>query len=108
MYIGSLEYDESIKKAEKIIIFGGGSMLIRLFKQLEHLDLMEKIVAICDNDIAMQGKEVQGILVLEPRYACQKYKDGDYIVYNQYFMEICEQLRENHISKIHLVRQGSL
>lgn len=40
--------------------------------------------------------------------ACRQYKDTDYIIYNQYFMENCEQLQKNNITGIHLIRQGSL
>lgn len=108
VYIGNLDYDEHIKKAEGIIIFGGGSMLPHLLKKMEQNDLIEKVIAICDNNAAMHGKEISGIPVLAPDNVCKEYNNCDFIVYNQYFMEICEQLCKNHITKIHLIRQGSL
>ena len=108
VYIGSLEYDEQLKMTEGIIIFGAGSMLPFLMKEIERFNLSEKIIAICDNNAAIQGKRMRDILVISPEYACEKYRDADYIVYNQYFMENCIQLQENHITGIHLIRQGSL
>ena len=108
VYIGNLDYDEHIKKAEGIIIFGGGSMLPHLLKKMEQHNLIEKIIAICDNNKDMQGKEISGIPVLAPDDACKKYMNLDFIVYNQYFMEICEQLYKNCITQIHLIRQDSL
>lgn len=108
VYIGSLEFDDEIKKAKEIVIFGGGSMLSRLLKKMDKLNITEKIVAICDNNVAVQGKKVYGIPVLSPRYVCENYREADFIVYNRYFIEICEQLERNHIPGIHLIRQGSL
>ncbi len=108
VYIGSLDYDEQIKKASEIVIFGGGSMLPYLLKKMRQLNLVEKITAICDNNVDMQGKEILGIPVLAPDDVCNKNRNLDFIVYNQYFMEICEQLYKNQIVKIHLIRQGSL
>lgn len=108
VYIGSLDYDEQIKKAAGIIIFGCGSMLPYLLKKMEQLNLQEKIKAICDNNVSMQGAQISGIPVLAPNYVCKEYGDLDFLVYNQYFMEICEQLQQNHIARVHLIRQGSL
>lgn len=108
VYIGNLIYDEYIKKAEGIIIFGGGSMLPNLLQKMEQLNLLEKVTAICDNNVTIQGKEISGISVLAPDDACEEFNDLDFIVYNQYFMEICKQLVENHIDKIHLIREGSI
>lgn len=107
-YIGSLNYDEQLKKAKGIIIFGGGSMLGRLLERMRQMELTEKIVAVCDNSVSLQKQGISGIPVLSPEYACEKYRDMDFIVYNRYFMEICEQLRKSSITRIHLIRQGSL
>lgn len=108
VYIGSLDYDEQIKTAAEIIIFGGGSMLPCLLKKMKQLSIVGNIIAICDNNTAMHGKEICEIPVLSPKYIFENYGNSDFIVYNQYFKEICEQLRENHIKRIHLIRQGSL
>lgn len=108
VYIGSLDYDEQIKETKGIIIFGGGSMLTRLLERLEQMNLQERIIAICDNNVSMQEKEITGIPVLSPVQAYKKYENMDFIVYNRYFMEICEQLQKNDIPRIHLIRQGSL
>lgn len=108
LYIGSMDYDEQLKKAEGIIIFGGGSMLGCLLERMRQMELTEKIVAVCDNSVSLQKQEVAGIPVLSPDYACEKYGDMDFIVYNQYFMEICKQLQKNRVTRIHLIRQGSL
>lgn len=108
VYIGSLEYDEEIKKTEGIIVCGAGSMLPLLMKKMARLNLSKKIIAICDNNTNIQGKRAEGILVMGAEQACKKYASADYIVYNRYFMEICKQLQEKHIKRIHLIRQGSL
>lgn len=108
VYIGSLEYDEQLTASEGIIIFGAGAMLPCLLRKMERLKLSGKIIAICDNNAAMQGERQEGILVISPEDACREYRDKDYVVYNRYFMENCRQLQENHIAGIHLIRQGSL
>lgn len=108
MYIGGLKFDDEIKKAEGIIVFGGGSMLPYLLKKMKQLNIAERIVAICDNNIAIQGKEVSGVPIMSPKFVCENYREFDFIVYNQYYMEICEQLHRNHIEKIHLIRSGSI
>ncbi len=109
IYIGSLNYDEQLRKAKGIIIFGGGSMLGRLLERMEQMKLADKIVAVCDNSISLQKQgEISAIPVLSPDYACEKYRDMDFIVYNRYFMEICEQLQKCCVTRTHLIRQGSL
>lgn len=107
-YIGSLEYDEQIKHAAGVIIFGGGFMLQHLLNKMKELHLEDKVIAVCDNNTAMHGEKVFGIPVWAPDEAFQKYRDTDFIVYNNYFLEICNQLLENNIKKIHLIRWGSL
>lgn len=108
VYIGSLEYDELLRATGEIIIFGAGSLLPYLMKKLEALNLSQKIIAICDNNAAVHGEKAAGILVMSPERVFREYADADYIVYNQYFMEICKQLQENNITGIHLIRQDSL
>lgn len=108
VYIGSLEYDEQIKTTGGIVIFGSGFLLPYLMKKLDTFNLSKKIIAICDNNTAVHGEKVAGISVMSPEYVFRKYAGADYIVYNQYFIEICKQLQENHIKRIHLIRQGSL
>ena len=108
VYIGSLDYDDSLKETEEIIVCGAGSMLPSLMEKMAKLNLSEKIMAICDNNIAIHGKRADGILVMGVERVYREYTDADYIVYNRYFMEICKQLQENHIKRIHLIRQGSL
>lgn len=108
VYIGGLEYDEQLKSSKKIIIFGAGSLLPWLMKKMDLLNLSEKIIAICDNNNVVQGTKMTGISVVSPEDVYSEYKDADYIVYNQYFMDICKELQKNNIIRIHLIRQGSL
>lgn len=108
VYIGSLEYDEQLQRSTGIIIFGAGAMFPHLLREMERLKLSEKIIAICDNNAAVQGEREMGILVISPEDACREYRDADYIIYNKYFMENCIQLQKNGIIGIHLIRQGSL
>lgn len=108
VFIGSLNYDEQIQEAAGIVIYGGGKMLPHLLAKMEQLELSGKIKAIGDADTAKQGEKMMGISVLSPEDICKKYKELDYIVYNQYFMEICERLNAEGIKRIHLIRQGSL
>lgn len=108
VYIGSLEYDEQLAASQGLIVFGAGDMLPHLMRKMERLKLSPKIIAICDNNTAIQGERRRGILVISPEDACKEYRDADYIVYNKYFMENCRQLQKNGIMRIHLIRQGSL
>lgn len=104
-YIGKIEYDKDLcVNGNEIVIFGAGSGFEKLIEKLEMLCVKDKIVCVCDNDIEKQGKKIQGIKIVSLEYALNYYKNAAYIVYNQFCIEICRQLIEKGIEKIHLIR----
>ncbi len=107
-YIGDLRNDKRLKEASDIVIFGGGMMLPVLLDNMNQLHLRDRVVAVCDNNQKMHGKTIYGIPMYGLEYVKHNYKNATYIVYNKYFVEICKQLVENHIDKIHLLRQVKL
>lgn len=104
-YIGSLKFDEKLKKAEQIVIFGAGKMCKTLIEELKDIGIEKKIMGICDNNISLSDCEIQNFRIYAFPTALKQFPAADYIVYNRYAKEICEQLVKNGISKIHLIRR---
>lgn len=104
-YIGRIENDKKIRlTTDEIVIFGAGRDLERILDKLVEMCITNRVVCICDNSREKQGKEINGIKVISPDEAINYYNDAAYIVYNQFRIEICRQLKEQGIEKIHLIR----
>ena len=104
-YIGRIEKDISLcEKNEKMVVFGAGKGLKRLLDKLEQLQIKDRVVCICDNNPEKQEKKISGIRVVSLDYALKNYRYENYIVYNQFCVEICRQLISNGVQKIHLIR----
>ncbi len=104
-YIGSLEYDTRLRnEAEKIIICGAGKRLEPLLSEFQILGI-KNIICVCDNNITSTREDMDGIPICSLNTAFEKYRDADFVVYNRYAIEICRQLMDNGISKIHLLRR---
>lgn len=104
-YIGRLENDRKLYADEVgIVIFGAGKDLGKILDKLEKLNIKKKVLCACDNDIEKQGKKIMGIEIVSPDYVLIHYSNATYIVYNQFCIEICRQLTEQGIKKIHLIR----
>lgn len=92
----------SLKKCvekKEIIIFGGGSWG-QFFHHLSHVLCIKQILAYCDNQKAIQGKKLNGILVMSPEEAVQKYPEAVYVIANIYAAKEMEmQLLELGIAK---------
>lgn len=105
-YIGKIEYDKKIRNGTgDIVIFGAGNMLRELLGDLEMLGIKNRVVCICDNSSEVCGKTEDGIFICSASQVFKDYKDADYIVYNKYSLDICRQLMENGIAKIHFIRR---
>lgn len=106
VYIGSLKFDDKLKKeAEQIVIFGAGNLCESFIADLRDIGVYEKIVGICDNNSALCNKKIKNISVYDLSIVLKQFPDADFIVYNRYAIEICEQLVNNGISRIHLIRR---
>ncbi len=104
-YIGRLENDRKLQSSEAcIVIFGAGKEFVKILDKLEKSNLKKNVICICDNDVKKQGKEISGIQIVSLDYALRYYKNAIYIVYNQFCIEICKQLSEQGIDRIHLIR----
>lgn len=104
-YIGRIENDKKLYIEEHgIIVFGAGRGLEKLLDKFEEMHMKDRIICICDNNYEKQGKEINGIKIVNPQYAFNHYRNSDYIVYNQFCIEICMQLLEEGIKKVHLIR----
>lgn len=102
-YIGRLEKDRYIY-GEEIVIFGAGKGLYEILDRLEKMQIKDKIVCICDNDPEKHGKKIEGIEILNPKQIFSSHSSAAYIVYNQFCGEICKQLVNEGIYRIHLIR----
>lgn len=104
-YIGRLEFDVKLQdRLEYMVIFGGGEMLPDLLERMDRLRLKERIVCICDNNCKKWGQKIDGIEIMSPKKAFEQFKDTSYLVYNKYSLDICRQLLQEGISRIHLIR----
>lgn len=103
-YIGRVENDRKLHMNETdIVVYGAGNELENLLNKLEKMHTKSKVACICDQNPEKQGKKVKGIEIVGPEYALNHYVDAAYIVYNRFSMEICRQLKEQGIEKIHLI-----
>lgn len=106
IYIGSLKFDDKLKEeAGQIVIFGAGNMCESLIADLKNIGVYKKIAGICDNNTSRGIGKIQNINIYDFATALKQFPDADFIVYNRYAKEICEQLVKNGISKIHLIRR---
>lgn len=104
-YIGRIECDRKLwENKEGIVIFGAGRKLEELLDRLAGVHVGDKVVCICDNNCGKQGKEIAGIRIVSPEYAFSHHVGAAYLVYNQFWPEICRQLAERGIKRIHLIR----
>lgn len=104
-YIGRIENDKKLHMNEMgIVIFGAGKNLEKVLDKLEKIHEKNKVICVCDNDVKKQGREINGIEIVSPDYALRHYSGAVYIVYNQFCIEICRQLTEQGIERIHLIR----
>lgn len=104
-YIGKIENDKKLyRDTQGIIVFGAGNSIDKLLNELEKMHLKGRVKYICDNNCEKQGKEISGIKIVNPQYVFNYYRNSDYIVYNQFCVEICKQLLEEGIKKVHLIR----
>lgn len=75
----------SLKKdveKKEIVIFGSGSWG-QFFYGLSHILCIERILAYCDNQKAIQGKRLNGVLVMSPEEAVRKYPDAIFVIANR-------------------------
>ena len=106
VYIGSLKFDDQLKdNTVPLVIFGAGKMCDSLIDDLKNLGVDKKVVGICDNDLSLCGRKMQNIQIYDPATVLKHFPEADFIVYNRYAIKICEQLLENGISRIHLIRR---
>lgn len=103
-YIGKVKNDKKLLMNKSgIVIFGAGNELNKLLYKLDEMHVKQQIICICDNDPKRQGKENSGIKIVSPDHAFSHFMDASYIAYNQFRLEICEQLLASGIERIHLI-----
>lgn len=104
-YIGRIENDKKLLEDRNgIVIFGAGNDLEKFLDKFKTLGIRDRIICVCDNNCAKQGIEVLGLEIVSPEQAFFNYADAQYVVYNRYCVEICEQLAKEHIENVHLIR----
>ena len=75
----------SLKKCvekKKIVIFGSGSWG-QFFYGLSNILCIDCILAYCDNQKAVQGKRLNGILIMSPEETVRKYPDAVFVIANK-------------------------
>lgn len=102
-YIGSIKYDDKLFFSKEIVICGCGRMLTSIVSELAVMNLLNNVIAICDNDKKKWGTIIGNIEVHSYEYAFSNYPQAQFIVYNQYAKEIAEQL-VRYTKNIHYIR----
>ncbi len=88
---------EQIDSPQPIVIFGSGNWGKFLHALLER-KLPGRTVAFCDNNNDMQGTELQGLTVLSPEQAAERFPEAIYVITGRrYESEMREQLSQLQI-----------
>lgn len=101
-FIGNINMDEKLYQSRQIVICGAGCMLNELLDKMNQMNLLDKVVAICDNNQELLGNQINQIQVDSYEKVIGQYPEADYIAYNRFAVEICHQIHGN-VRKIHLV-----
>lgn len=103
-YIGNIIFDDKLKQANEIVIFGAGYFARKTLDYLKNNHLEQKIVCFCvSNDSKI---ELCGIPVLLIEEAVERYRNAVYIVTGKYDKEMIQALLDKKIEKIHLIING--
>lgn len=103
-FIGKMEEDSKLLQENQIIIYGAGNIGKRLAEGLCQKGCRKKIVAFCDGNQELWGKEENGIKVLPLEEATERYPDAAYLIGSCCVRQIAETLIKAGIRKIHIVR----
>lgn len=104
-YIGYIENDIPLfESKKKIVVYGAGGLLDKLFIKLDSLGITNRIFSICDKNEDKWGMFIQGIEIMPLEKTIDRKMDFEYIVYNRYRLEIARYLVEQRIENIHLIR----
>ena len=101
-YIGSISFDDKLYQSEQIVICGAGKMLPNLLTTLNMMQLLDRVVAICDGNTELWKKDINKIPINSYDKVILDYPNADYIVYNRFAVEISREINIR-VKKIHLV-----
>lgn len=103
-FIGKIEDDDKLLQEDQIVIYGAGNIGKKLVIVLEKKGYRKKIVAFCDGNQQIWGKEENGILVISLEEAVRRYPEAAYLIGSCCVRQMAEALIEAGISKIHITR----
>ncbi len=84
---------EECKQFSNIVIFGAGNFSKHLLKMLRLEGLDEAIRCFCDNDVMKEGLYIDGLEILLPSNAYERYPEACFLISaNNYENEIFRQL----------------
>ena len=105
-YVGKLESDKEVLAGnQKIIIWGCGYWGLELYRSLKWKGLSDCVAVFGDNDDRKAGTMQDGVPVVGMNEALQMQKDlpMPVLVKGEHDWEICKELVDRNVRKIHLI-----
>lgn len=105
-YIGVIEKDFILKEAEYIIIYGAGNVGKQVMHYLKDNGMGDKIRCFIDNNLKMQGIDIESIPVVSISEAIDSYPQGIYLVASMSVRQMVESLLQLGAERIHIIREN--
>lgn len=90
---------------QRVILFGAGSCGLHAVEEFEKRSI--EIIAFCDNNLSLIGKQFEGYPVIQPNKLLD-YPDISIIITSTFHNEIKEQLYNMGVKKIYVAKVGVL
>ena len=102
-YIGNILYDKQLYDGIPIVIYGAGGAGKKIIEFIRNNECGDDIKCICDKNSELWGKQREGINIMSPKDAADKYRDAHFLICGKYADEMLKELIAIKVSKIHLV-----
>lgn len=88
---------DKVNDDTKLVVFGAGSAGVNNYNVLTDLGLVDKVVAVCDNDVKKQGQKMNDISIVSVDEAIKKYSNAFFVISTSWWKEANEQLLKGGI-----------
>lgn len=102
-YIGNILYDQQLCEDIPIVIYGAKGVGKLFLRFLQNNRWEKKVKCICDRNSELWGTQLEGINIVSPEEALQRYKDAVFLVGGKRADEILKVLFEAEVQRIHLL-----
>ena len=102
-YIGNILYDQRLCEDIPVVIYGAkgaGKLFLRF---LQNNSWEKKVKCICDQNSELWGMQLEGVNIVSPVEALERYKDAVFLVGGSRADEILKVLFEAGVQRIHLL-----